>query len=91
VSWHPGWIPTRFHDAGDRRFAFVHIDVDLEQPTRDSIEFFYPRLNPGGILLCDDYGFAACPGATRAIDEFLAHKPEKIVALASGGGFIVKR
>lgn len=90
VRFHPGWIPERFPDVADRRFAFVHVDVDLYRPTRDSVEFFYPRLSPGGILLCDDYGFTTCPGATRALDESLAGRPEKFVSLPDGGGFLVK-
>ena len=90
VSLYKGWIPSRFREVDDKRFAFVHIDVDLYQPTRDSIEFFYSRLNDGGIILCDDYGSGLCPGATRAIDEFLADKPEKMVYLSCGSGFMIK-
>jgi hypothetical protein len=90
ISWHKGWIPQRFADVTDRRFSFVHIDVDLYEPTRDSIQFFYPRLNNGGIIICDDYGFTTCPGATRAVDEFLTDKSEKMIALPCGGGFLIK-
>ena len=85
-----GWIPARFAEVADRTFSFVHIDVDLYDPTRHSIEFFYPRLNHGAILICDDYGFLTCPGATGAVDEFLLDKPEKMVLLSGGGGFFVK-
>jgi O-methyltransferase len=85
-----GWIPSRFAEVADRRFAFVHIDVDLHRPTLDSIEFFYPRMSPGGVILCDDYGFTSCPGVTRACDEYLADKPERMIALCSGGGFLLK-
>lgn len=86
----PGWIPERFAEVAERRFAFVHVDVDLYQPTRDSIEFFYPRLNPGGILILDDYGFRSCPGATAAADEFFADKPEAIANLPTGQGLVLK-
>ena len=89
-SLHKGWIPERFPDVEEKRFAFVHIDVDLFQPTFDAIEFFYPRLNPGGIILCDDYGSSLCPGATRAIDEYLADKPEKMLFMTCGSGFMIK-
>jgi hypothetical protein len=88
--FHRGWIPDTFGEVADRKFAFVHIDVDLYQPTRDSIAFFYPRLTPGAVLICDDYAFQTCPGATKAIDEFLADKPEKMIRLDAGGGFIIK-
>jgi len=90
VSLHKGWIPDTFGDVSRSTFAFVHIDVDLYQPTRDSIAFFYERMNAGGIILCDDYGFTTCPGATKAVDEFLADKSEKMIALPTGGGFLIK-
>ena len=90
VQYHPGWIPDRFSDVAERRFSFVHIDVDLEQPTEASFEFFYPQLEIGGILLCDDYGQATCPGVTAAADAYLATRSEKMVSLSTGGGFLIK-
>ncbi len=90
LSFHPGWIPARFNDVAERRFCFVHIDVLQYQPTRDSIEFFYPRMNPGGVIVCDDYGFTICPGARKAVDEFLANKPEKMLELPCGSAFLVR-
>lgn len=90
VSFHKGWIPDRFIDIETRHFAFVHIDVDLYQPTKESMEFFYHRMSPGGIIVCDDYGYTNCPGATESIDEILADKPEKMLALPGGGGFLIK-
>lgn len=89
VRLHRGWIPERFPDVADRTFAFVHVDVDLYEPTRDSVAFFLPRLVPGGILVCDDYGQSSCPGATRAVDELLAERPENMLAMPDGGGFLI--
>lgn len=86
-----GWIPERFSDVSENVFSFVHVDVDLALPTKDSIEFFYDRLSPGAVFLCDDYGFDTCPGVTSVIDEFLHDKPEKMLQLDAGGGFFIKR
>ena len=86
-----GWIPTRFTEVVDRRFCFVHVDVDLYQPTRDAVEFFYPRLSRGGILLVDDYGFFICPGARDAIDDFFRDKPEPVLEIPTGQGLIIKQ
>ncbi|QFI66855.1 Methyltransferase [Sinorhizobium alkalisoli] len=74
VSLHKGWIPGVFNVPGlsDRRFSLVHIDVDLYEPTRDSLEFFYPRMNPGGVIVIDDYGSATFPGSKLAVDEYMA-------------------
>lgn len=60
------------------KFAFAYLDVDLYHSTKDCLEFFYPRMVPGGILVSDDYGWKNTPGVTKAIDEFLVDKPEKL-------------
>jgi len=90
VEYHKGWIPERFPAVSGRPFSFLHIDVDLYEPTRDSLRFFYERMSPGGIILCDDYGFSTCPGATQALDEFLRDKPERVISLSGGGGFLIR-
>lgn len=90
VVYHPGWIPEKFHEVAKTNFSFVHIDVDLYQPTLDSIAFFYERLSPGGVILCDDYGFATCPGAKLAIDTFLSDKSEKPIMLPTGQAFVIR-
>ncbi len=91
VRYYQGWIPERFKDVEDRRFRLVHVDVDLYQPTLDSLKFFYPRLLPGGFLLCDDYGSTRCPGAKKACDEFVATtESRKVIHLTTGQGLIVR-
>lgn len=67
ASLHEGWIPEVFAGQPDRRYRFVHVDVDLYQPTSDSLRYFFPRLTAGGIILTDDYNW---PGAKKAFDEF---------------------
>ena len=84
-----GWIPERFCEVADRWFSFLHVDVDLHQPTLDSVAFFYPRMNSGGLMLFDDYGFATCPGARQAIDEFFTDKPEPIIDLPTGQALVI--
>ena len=91
VEYMTGWIPTRFAEVVDRRFSFVHVDVDLYQPTLDSVRFFYDRLSPGGMLVCDDYGAIWCPGARQALDEFAAERNAPIACLSSGQALVIKR
>lgn len=86
----PGWIPARFPDVADETFRLVHIDVDLYQPTRDSLEFFYPRLSAGGVIVLDDYGFLTCPGARLAADEFAASRGNRVIHLPTGQGLLIK-
>lgn len=88
-----GWIPTEFYNVKDLNFQFVHIDVDLYQPTYDSISFFYPRLTSGGIIVCDDYNFTDFPGAKTAWDEYfkeIDEKPKFIYEVPLGSIFLIK-
>jgi O-methyltransferase len=62
--------------AAEPRFGLVHIDVDVYPPTEFCLRFFAPRLAPGALLVVDDYGFTTCPGAKRAVDDFVAGHPE---------------
>ncbi|MGE0683316.1 MAG: TylF/MycF/NovP-related O-methyltransferase [Candidatus Binatia bacterium] len=91
IVYHKGWIPEPFQPLVDSRFCFVHIDVDLYQPTRDSFEFFYPRLSPNGVMVFDDYGSVKFPGARQAIDECLGRVHDAFfVVLPAGQAFLIK-
>lgn len=74
IKYYKGWIPNRFPEVSDKNFAFVHIDVDLYQPTRDAVEFFYPRLLKSGCIVNDDYGLGAFDGCQTAIDEYMKNR-----------------
>jgi hypothetical protein len=50
----------------------IHLDVDIEAPTRFVLELALERMAPGGAIVVDDYGFESCPGVRRAVDEFVA-------------------
>lgn len=91
IQYWPGWIPNEFRHVAGRRFSLVHIDVDLAEPTWDSLEFFYPRVVDGGLIVCDDYGFDTCPGARKAMDAFAVDHEEQVIHLPTGQGVIIRR
>lgn len=90
VSYHKGLFPSTAGAVEDRRFSFVHIDVDLYEGTKAAVEFFYPRMNKGGIILTHDYTNESTPGVRRAFDEFFKGKPEPIIDLPGSQALIVK-
>lgn len=55
VRFHPGLFPGTAKGLEALRFAFVHLDMDLAEPTRAALDYFHPRMVPGAILLVDDY------------------------------------
>lgn len=92
VRFYPGWIPERFEEVQDRRLGFLSVDVDLYEPTRDSLRFFFPRLVEGGMVYLDDYGFyRTFPGARKAVDEYLAGVPHRsLLRMPFGSALIIK-
>lgn len=82
VDYVQGWFPASITDkARAAKYAFVHIDCDLGEPTKAALEFFYPRMSPGGIILIHDYGTGTWPALTEAVDSFFSDKPERPVLL----------
>jgi len=62
---------TNSNIVKDKMFKFVHLDVDIYSSYKLGLEFFYPRMVKGGIILCDDYNAGSCLGAKTAVDEFV--------------------
>lgn len=90
-KFHKGWIPAPFESLTNERFCYVHLDVDLTEPSRHSLEFFWPRLNPGGVIVIDDYGALAYPGSRRAVDAFFAGRRDVfLVDCPAGNALAIK-
>lgn len=86
-----GWIPSRFENVSEKKFSFIHIDVDLYEPTIKSLEFFFPKLEKNGIIVCDDYNYHIFDGAKKAWDEYFSDKEYQFFFENSMGGcFLVK-
>ena len=72
----------------NKKFAFVHLDADLFSSTKACLEFFYPRMIKGGIILTHDYPFM--PGVKKAFDNFFKDKKEYIIKMVGNQGLVVK-
>lgn len=91
VRLHRGWIPERFGEFGNGPCAFLHVDVDLYQPIKDTLEWFWPRMPAGAVIVLDDHGYCQFPGARLAAEEFFArHRPAMFLEMPIGGAFAVK-
>ncbi len=88
VRFHKGVFPASAQELSSRTFAFVHLDGDLYESTKAGLEWFYPRLSKGGILVCHDYDTSA--GVNQAFEEFFANKPEPYFDLVGSQCMFVK-
>ena len=85
-----GIIPDTFSGLEDTVISFCHIDVDIYKSIIDSLEFVWPRLSVGGVIVFDDYGFPSCPGALQAVDEFFQNKSAVPLCLHTGQAIVFK-
>lgn len=70
--FYPGYFPETTKDIPERSFAFISLDADLYAPIRAGLEYFYPRLSSGGMILLHDYNntqFRGCREAVRQYEE----------------------
>lgn len=88
ILFYRGLFPGTALTIKEKRFCFVHIDVDIYKSILDCCVFFYTRMEKGGIMIFDDYGSLSCPGAKMAVDEFFFDKPEKPSYLPTGQCFV---
>jgi hypothetical protein len=90
VKFVKGWFPESIQpEHQDTVFSAVSIDCDLYQPMKAGLEFFYPRMAPGGMIFAHDYSSGLWPGATLALDEFCLEHKLSVVLLPDKSGTAV--
>lgn len=77
-------------NLGHETFAFVHLDMDYGDGTKAALEWFYPRMSPGAILVTDDYGWEACPNIRPVFDEFAMVHGLKVESIAPKQAYFKK-
>jgi O-methyltransferase len=87
VVYHPGLFPGTSSPVVNKKFSFVHLDVDLYQSMRDCLEFFYPRLQAGGIILAHDYQM---PGVRDALTGYCKKSGARMVELSNSQCLLFK-
>ena len=64
-----GWFPETAEGIDDK-FCFVSLDADLYQPILAGLEYFYPRLSHGGVIMVHDFNNKLYNGVRQAVREF---------------------
>jgi predicted O-methyltransferase YrrM len=83
-----GWVPDILETLPDIKYSLVHIDVDLYQPTKECIEYFWDKLLPNGVLVCDDFGSSKTVGAKKAMVDFFGR--DNIIEFSTQQAFVIK-
>ena len=72
-------IPLFLKKNKNFKISFLHIDLDVYEPTSFVLNAFYKHVSVDGIILLDDY--LSIDGATRAINTFVKKNKLKLKTL----------
>lgn len=82
----PGMVERTIPEQAPQRISVLRLDTDWYESTRHELHHLYPRLQPGGILILDDYGWWS--GARQAVDEYFGQTPIFLVRVGTEGARI---
>jgi len=89
LIFNKGLIPNVFQKAENpTKINWLHIDLNSSEATRSSLEFFFDKLMPGGVMLFDDYG--GFDDTRRIVDKFFNNKKGHFTNYPSGQGIFIK-
>ncbi|MGL5444676.1 MAG: class I SAM-dependent methyltransferase, partial [[Mycobacterium] stephanolepidis] len=95
AQWHNqriivGTVPETLNQVDTAAVAFLHIDMNCAPPEVAALQYFWPRLTPGAIVLLDDYAQRGFDEQRLAMDELANKLGVPICALPTGQGLIIK-
>ena len=84
-------IPKYLEKNPELRISLLNLDTDIYEPAVTILEYLYPRIVKGGILILDDYG--VFPGETKAVDEYFTTKKIEIkkFSFSKSPSYIIKK
>ena len=69
-----GKVEDTIPSVAPETIALLRLDTDWYSSTKHELEHLYPRLQSGGVLIIDDYGY--WKGARQAVDEYFAGRKD---------------
>ncbi len=85
-----GAVPDILPAIRAERVAFLHLDMNCALPERAALEYFWPRMSPGAIVLMDDYAYWKHGDQKKALDAAARSFGVEALALPTGQGLIVR-
>ena len=85
-----GMVPDTLTTVDIERVSYLSIDMNITYPERKAIEFFWPRMSSGALVILDDYAFAGYPEQKVSMDDFAASVGVSVLTLPTGQGMMKK-
>lgn len=85
-----GSVPATLSRVASDRIAFASIDMNSAPPEVAAMEWVWPRLVPGALVVFDDYAYYGCPTQYAALKDFARRCGTPILSLPTGQGLMIR-
>jgi hypothetical protein len=85
-----GRVPESLDNVKINKVSYLSIDMNNAAAERAAIEFFWPKLSSGAIVVLDDYGWTTHKQQMEIMDEFAKAHKVSIALLPTGQGILIK-
>ncbi len=72
VIYIKGLVEQTLINNQPEKISLLRLDTDFYESTKSELEYLYPKLEVGGIILIDDYGH--WKGCKKAVDDYFKNK-----------------
>ncbi len=91
ITFNKGFIPESFAvSQNPDTIVWLHIDLNSATPTLAALDFFWDRLESGGVILFDDYNWIGYEDTKKVILDWLSAKAGTLLPLPTGQAIIFK-
>jgi hypothetical protein len=84
-----GTVPKILSAVAPAEVAFLHLDMNAGQAEHEALEFFWPRIPVGGVVLADDFGRTE-HDVYDALSVWATHVGHAFLELPTGQGLLFK-
>jgi O-methyltransferase len=85
-----GEVPKSFEQGAPEKIAFLHIDMNNPAAEVGALEQLYDRVEPGAVIVFNDYGWRAYREQKLAEDRFFERIGQQILEIPTGQGLLIK-
>lgn len=85
-----GKVPASLETVEIPSVAYLCLDMNIAYPEIAALDYFWPRIVTGGIVICDNYGWAPYREQKLAIDEWATKHDVEVMMLPTGQGLLLK-
>jgi O-methyltransferase len=86
-----GMVPDSFEGNCPEKIAYLHIDMNQAPAEIAALDVLFDRVVSGGMVILDDYEWAAYRAQKLAEDEWFDARGYRVMPLPTGQGLVIKR